>query len=107
MDLAKILMDLLVSTIDNTATQTMYPCVCVYLMYVGQFFNAEVNIDTENMLMKFDKRNPILVRRDKVWPFLDIDAECWYAVDTNNQAARIIQGVYTDYIVDHLIPKAE
>ena len=64
-----------------------------------------MNIDTKNMLLKLDDRNPILVKRDKAWPFLEIDAECWYAVDTDNQGAGIIKGVYTDYIVDHLIPK--
>ena len=57
--------------------------------------------------MKLGDRDPILVKRGKAWPFLGIDAECWYAVDTNNQGAGIIEGVYTDYIVDHLIPKEE
>ena len=66
-----------------------------------------MNIDTDNMLMKLGDRDPILVKRGKAWPFLGIDAECWYAVDTNNQGAGIIEGVYTDYIVDHLIPKEE
>ena len=63
-----------------------------------------MNIDTENMLMKLSDRDPILVKRDKAWSFLGIDAECWYAVDTNNQGTGLINGVYTDYIVDHLIP---
>ena len=66
---------------------------------------VDVNIDTENMLMKLGDRNAILVKRDKVWPCLGIDAECWYAVDATNQGAGIIKGVYTDYIVDRLIPK--
>ena len=57
------------------------------------------------MLLKLSDRDPILVKRDKAWQFLEIDAECWYAVDTNNQGAGIIKGVYTDYIVDNLIPK--
>ena len=63
-----------------------------------------MNIDTENMLMKLGDRIPILVKKDKAWPFLGVDAECWFAVDTNNQGAGIIKGVYNDYIVDYLIP---
>ena len=76
-----------------------------YIKCIGQFLTTDVNIDTENMLLKLSDRDPILVKRDKAWPFLGIDAECWYAVDTNNQGAGIIKGVYTDYIVDNLIPK--
>ena len=52
-----------------------------------------MNIDSENMLMKLGDRDPILVKRVKAWPFLKINAECWYAVDTNNQGAGIIEGV--------------
>ena len=65
-------------------------------MHVGQFLTVDVNIDTENMIMKLVDRNPIPVKRDKVWPFLGVNAECWYGVDTNNQGAGIIEGVYTD-----------
>ena len=74
-------------------------------MYVGQFLTTDVNIDTKNMLMKLGDRDPISVKKDKVWPHLGINSECWYGVNTNNQGAGIIEGIYTDYIVDHLIPK--
>ena len=73
--------------------------------YIGQFLNAHVIIDTENMLMKLDDRNPISVKKDKAWPYLGVDTECWYGADTDNQGTGIIEGVYTDYIVDHLIPQ--
>ena len=77
----------------------------MYCMHVGQFLTVDANIDTENMIMKLGDHNPIPVKRDKAWPFLGVNAECWYGVDTNNQGAGIIEGVYTDYIVEHLIPK--
>ena len=73
-------------------------------MNTGQFLTADVNIDMENMLMKLGDRSPISVKRDKAWSHLGINAECWYGVDTNNQGAGIIDDVYTDYIVDELIP---
>ena len=73
-------------------------------MITGQFLTADVNVDMENMLIKLGDRSPISVKRDKAWPHLGINAECWYGVDTNNQGAGIIDGIYTDYIVDELIP---
>ena len=88
-------------TIKLTVYTDLYQCI----KCIGQILNVDVNIDTENMLMKLGDRDPILVKRDKAWPFLGIDAECWYAVDTNNQGAGIIKDHYTNYIVDHLIPK--
>ena len=75
--------------------------------YIGQFLVADVIIDKENMLMKLGDRNPFSVKKDKAcnWPYLGVDIECWYGVDTDNQGAGLIEGVYTDYIVDHLIPQ--
>ena len=64
-----------------------------------------MNVDIENMLMKLGDHSPISVKRDKAWPHLGINGECWYGVGTNNQGAGIIDGVYTDYIVDELIPR--
>ena len=88
-------------TLIITIYTDLYQCI----KCIGQFLNADVNTDTENMLMKLGDRDPILVKRGKAWPFLGIDDEYWYAVDTNNQGVRIIKGHYTEYIVDHLIPK--
>ena len=96
-----MLMDLLVSSDDDTPNYSQY----IYVLCIGQFLTADVKIDTENMLMKLGDRNPFSVKRDKVWPHVGINAECWYGAATNNQGAGIIDGIYTDYIVDHLIPK--
>ena len=70
---------------------------------VGQFLTADVKIDAENMLMQLGGRKPISVKKDKAWPFLGINEECWYGETTDNQGTGIIEGVYTDYVVEHLI----
>jgi len=54
--------------------------------------------------MKLGDRKPMSVLKGKAWPFLGIVKECWYGVSTDNQGTDIIEGVYTDYIVDRLIP---
>lgn len=72
-------------------------------LYTGQFLTANVQIDTENMLMQLGDRKPISVKRDKAWHFLGIDEECWYGATTDNQGTGIIEGVYIDYVVEHLI----
>jgi len=56
------------------------------------------------MLMQLGDRKPISVKKDMAWPFLRINEDCWYGVNTNYQALGIIEGTYTDYIVDQLIP---
>ena len=61
-------------------------------------------IDTESMLMKFNDRKPISVRRALAWPYLNINEDCWYGTTTDNQATGMIDGVYTDYIVENLVP---
>ena len=53
--------------------------------------------------MKFGNRKPISVRKAPAWPFLGISELCWYPTVSDNQGAGIIEGVYTDYIVEHLV----
>lgn len=55
--------------------------------------------------MKLGDRMPISVKKNKAWPFLGIDEECWYGANTDNQGTGIIEGSYLDYVVEHLIPK--
>jgi len=54
--------------------------------------------------MKLGDRKPVLLKRGDPWPFLGVSGKCWYAASGDNQATGIIDGVYTDYIVKHLIP---
>ena len=71
---------------------------------LGQFLTADVKIDTENMLMQLGDRKPIPVKRGMAWPFLGISEECWYGMTTDSHEPEIIEGMYTDYIVEQLIP---
>jgi len=63
-----------------------------------------VKIDSKNMLMQLGDRKPISVKKNMAWPFLGINEDCWYGTVTDNQALGIIEGTYTDYIVEQLIP---
>ena len=63
-----------------------------------------MKIDSENMLMQLGDRKPISVIKRKAWPFLGITEDCWYGANTDNQGSEVIEGSYTDYIVQHLIP---
>ena len=56
------------------------------------------------MLMKFADRKPISIKKAPAWPYLKVNKDCWYGTATDNQATGMIDGVYTDYIVDSLIP---
>ena len=64
-----------------------------------------MNIDTDYNIMKLGDRKPISVQKVKTWPFLGISEECWYGVSTDNQGTGIIEGIYTDYIVERLVPQ--
>ena len=70
---------------------------------VSQFLTSDVKIDAENMLIQLGDRKPISVKKDKAWHFLGINEDCWYEETTDNQGTGIIEGVYTDYVVQNLI----
>jgi len=74
----------------------------LYCACVGQFLTSDVKIDTEYKLMKFQNRQPISVKRGRAWSYLKSDIECWYGSSTDNQATGVIEGTYTDYIVQDL-----
>jgi len=54
--------------------------------------------------MKLNNRRPIHVKKGPAWPYLHLNEDCWYGISTDNQGAGVIEGVYTDYITEHLIP---
>ena len=76
----------------------------IYVILVGQFLTSDVLVDTENMLIKFSNHKPISIKKGPSWPYLKINKDCWYGATTDNQATGMIDGVYTDYIVDSIIP---
>ena len=62
---------------------------------------SDVSID--NGLMKVgSNRAPFSVKEKKIWPYLKIPGTCWYPTDTDDQGKGVLEGVYTDYIVDDL-----
>ncbi|XP_065903513.1 inter-alpha-trypsin inhibitor heavy chain H5-like [Dysidea avara] len=69
---------------------------------IGQFFNSDVKVDSEHNLMKFQGRKPISVKKAPAWSYLKSNVECWYGKSTDNQATGVIEGTYTDYIVQNL-----
>jgi len=79
--------------------------IYIYLYVIGQFLTSSVEIDAENSLMRLNGKKPISVRNSQAWPSLDIQDNCWYGADTDNQATGMIDGVYTDYIVETLLPQ--
>ena len=80
----------------------MQIAVILCCTYVGQFLTSDVKIDSQYKLMKFEDRKPISVKRGRAWSYLKSDIECWYGSSTDNQATGVIEGTYTDYIVQDL-----
>ena len=64
---------------------------------------SNVLIDEDNGLMKIgSNRAPFSVKKGNIWPYLKVTGSCWYPTDTDDQGAGVLEGVYTDYIVDDL-----
>ena len=69
----------------------------------GQFLAADVLVDEDDQLIKLSDGHSIPVKKAPIWPFMGISGDCWHSTSTDNQGARMLRGVYTDYIVEHLI----
>jgi len=54
--------------------------------------------------MKLGDHKPISVKKAPAWPFLGISTDCWHAEHMDSQATGVIEGVYTYYVVEHLVP---
>ena len=79
--------------------------LCNAFCLLGQFLTSSVEIDVKNNLMRLNSRQPVPVINAQAWPFLNIPRNCWYGANTDNQATGMIDGVYTDYIVEALFPQ--
>ena len=75
-----------------------------HIVFTGQFLTVDVTIDTD-YVMKLGDHKPIIVKKAPAWPFLRISTDCWHAEHMDNQATGVIEGVYTDYVVEHLVQK--
>ena len=53
--------------------------------------------------MELGDRKPIAVKKGMAWPFLGINEECWYGTTTDNREPKVIEGIYTDYIVEQIM----
>ena len=71
-------------------------------MCIGQFMGPEVQIDEQTGLMKVGNRVPFAVKKGEIWPYLKIPGTCWYPTNTDDQGEGVLEGVYTDYIVNDL-----
>ena len=64
---------------------------------------CDVTIDQEyNMIELSDYRTPFPVEKGEIWPYLNVAGTCWYPTHSGDQGAGVIEGIYTDYIVDDL-----
>ena len=64
---------------------------------------SDVSVDQEDGIMKISHdRVPFTVKKGEIWPYLNTPGTCWYPTDTDDQGGGILEGVYTDYIVDYL-----
>ena len=62
-----------------------------------------VMIDTKHGLIRIGKMAPFSVKKGEIWPYLHEPGECWYAINAGNQGEGIVEGSYTDYIVEDLL----
>ena len=60
-------------------------------------------VDQEAGLIQpsYDKR-PFAVKKGQIWPYLKIPGTCWYPINSDDQGRGVLEGDYTDYIVDDL-----
>ena len=84
----------------------MYTASIIIYFSTGQFMGSKVQIDEQAGLMSVhDYRAPFSVKKGEMWPYLNIAGSCWYPTDTDDQGTGVLEGVYTDYIVDDLFDK--
>lgn len=63
---------------------------------------ADVAVDEHSGLLRVGNIAPFSVKEKDIWPYLHRPGKCWYATDAGDQGEGILEGVYTDYIVDDL-----
>ena len=80
----------------------IFTLLCTLYLHTGQFMGHDALIDTENQLLKIGDNPPFPIKEDGLWPYLNLPGKCWYAVNAGNQGERILEGTYTDYIVEDL-----
>ena len=60
-------------------------------------------VDQEAGLMQpRHDRKPFAVKKGQIWTYLKIPGTCWYPTDSDDQVRGVLEGDYTDYMVDDL-----
>ena len=74
------------------------------LLFTGQFFRKEVEIDTVRKILILPGKEPVPVMRRPVWSFMERevvdDQLCWTAMNPGYQGQGLIDGAYLDYLVE-------
>ena len=64
---------------------------------------VDVSTDEDAGILKIgNHRAPFAVKVGKIWPYLNIPGACWFPVNSDEQGGGVIEGIYTDYIVNDL-----
>ena len=62
-----------------------------------------VDYDADPVIMEIIRNQvPFAVRKGEIWPYLKIPETCWYPKESDDQGGGVLEGDYTDYIVDDL-----
>jgi len=62
----------------------------------------DATIDEESQLLKVGDNTPFSIKEGDLWPYLNTPKKCWYAIKAGSQGEGILEGSYTDYIVEDL-----
>ena len=84
----------------------MVPYMISYLC-IGQFFRRGIDIDPARKPLILPDMEPVPVMRKPIWHFMERETKedtlCWVAMNPGYQGKRLIEGKYTDYIVQDLL----
>ena len=64
---------------------------------------SDASIDHEAGLIQVRlDRMPFAIKKGEIWPYLKLPGTCWYPTGSDAQGRGVLEGDYTDYIVDDL-----
>jgi len=79
----------------------------LYFNFPGQFFREGVEIDETRKFLLMPNKEPVPVMRRPVWSFMERedkdDQLCWTAMNLGYQGEGLIDGSYTDYLVNDVM----
>lgn len=64
---------------------------------------SDASIDHEAGLIQVSHdRMPFAIKKGEIWPYLKLPGTCWYPTGSDAQGRVVLEGDFTDYIVDDL-----